>query len=140
MQDHNIVTVLPVFKGYTIDSRLKEFRRIEPDRPAEFIKFSSTKGSVLIEEISKTQPVPLVKIPVGQNLTGRYVGTFAVDWPLSNEIYGQAALKVDQQTVLITLPQKQLEKLRVGQSITLRGTKQGIVTVLPLVKSKELKP
>ena len=45
------VTVLPTFKGYTVDMRLKEFRRAIPGVTLEFIPFSSPKGMKLLEEL-----------------------------------------------------------------------------------------
>lgn len=128
MQDQNIVTVLPVFKGYTIDSRLKEFRRFKSGSIPEFIKFDSKKGCELISEIAKQKPVPLVSIPAGSSLSGEFLGSLPVDWPLSNVSYGQAALKVKNEAVLITLPQETLKRLRLGQTLTLTSTKQGIET------------
>lgn len=44
------VTVLPTFKGYTVDLRLKEFRRAIPDVTLEFIPFNSPEGKKLLEE------------------------------------------------------------------------------------------
>jgi hypothetical protein len=41
---------LPTFKGYTVDMRLKEFRRAMP-HPLEFIPFNSTKGKKLFAEM-----------------------------------------------------------------------------------------
>ena len=45
------VTNLPTFKGYTVDMRLKEFRRAIPDVTLEFIPFNSTEGNKLLEEL-----------------------------------------------------------------------------------------
>ena len=45
------VTVLPTFKGYTVDMRLREFRRAIPDVTLEFIPFNSPKGEKLLEEL-----------------------------------------------------------------------------------------
>ena len=45
------VTVLPTFKGYTVDMRLKEFRRAIPDVTLDFIPFSSPEGKKLLEEL-----------------------------------------------------------------------------------------
>jgi hypothetical protein len=41
---------LPTFKGFTVDMRLKEFRRAMP-HPLEFIPFNTTKGKKLLEEM-----------------------------------------------------------------------------------------
>ncbi len=45
------VTVLPIFKGYTVDMRLREFRRAIPDVTLEFIPFNSPEGRKLLEEL-----------------------------------------------------------------------------------------
>jgi hypothetical protein len=45
------VTVLPTFKGYTVDMRLKEFRRAIPDVTLEFIPFNTPEGRKLLEEL-----------------------------------------------------------------------------------------
>lgn len=42
---------LPTFKGYTVDMRLKEFRRAIPHDTLEFIPFNTTKGRKLLEEM-----------------------------------------------------------------------------------------
>ena len=45
------VTILPTFKGYTVDLRLREFRRAIPDVTLEFIQFNSPEGKELLEEL-----------------------------------------------------------------------------------------
>jgi hypothetical protein len=45
------VTILPTFKGYTVDMRLKEFRRAIPDVALDFIPFDSPEGRKLLEEL-----------------------------------------------------------------------------------------
>jgi len=45
------VTVLPTFKGYTVDMRLKEFRRAIPDVTLEFIPFNAPEGKKLFGEL-----------------------------------------------------------------------------------------
>ena len=42
---------LPTFKGYTVDMRLKEFRRSIPHDTLEFIPFNTTKGKKLLEDM-----------------------------------------------------------------------------------------
>ena len=42
---------LPTFQGYTIDVRLKEFRKGEWDRPLEFIAFESEVGRKILAEM-----------------------------------------------------------------------------------------
>jgi hypothetical protein len=45
------ITILPTFKGYTVDMRLRQFRRAIPDVTLEFIPFNSPKGEKLLEEL-----------------------------------------------------------------------------------------
>ena len=47
------VRKLPTFKGYTVDMRLREFRKFEPGHLPEFIAFDSDHGRELIEELKK---------------------------------------------------------------------------------------
>ncbi len=46
-----MVKQLPVFKGYTVDRRLGEFRKSGYPRPLEFIPFDSPKGKRLLDEM-----------------------------------------------------------------------------------------
>ena len=46
---------LPVFKGYTVDLRLQEFRKIEMDELPEFIPLLSDKGARLFYEFRQTE-------------------------------------------------------------------------------------
>lgn len=45
------VTILPTFKDYIADLRLKEFRRAIPDVTLEFIPFNTLEGKQLLEEL-----------------------------------------------------------------------------------------
>ena len=42
---------IPTFKGYTIDPRLKQFRKVIPQEAIEFIDFNSEKGQELLDEM-----------------------------------------------------------------------------------------
>jgi len=46
-----VVKELPKFKGYTVDERLKEFRKVEYGKSIEFIPFDSPQGQELLEEM-----------------------------------------------------------------------------------------
>jgi hypothetical protein len=46
-----MVTILPTFKGYTVDLRLREFRRAIPDVILDFIPFDSPDGKKLLDEL-----------------------------------------------------------------------------------------
>ena len=43
-----MVRKLPVFRGYTVDARLRQFRKIPIDGPHEFIDFDSPEGSRMV--------------------------------------------------------------------------------------------
>ena len=53
-KDKNMIRILPVFKGYTVDLRLQEFRKIEMDKLPEFIPLLSDKGARLFYEFRQT--------------------------------------------------------------------------------------
>lgn len=44
------VRALPIFKGYTVDVRLHEFRKVVPGRGLEIIDFRSPEGDSLLAE------------------------------------------------------------------------------------------
>jgi hypothetical protein len=48
-----MVTKLQVFKGYTVDFRLREFRKAIPDKCLEFVAFESSKGKKLLAQMRK---------------------------------------------------------------------------------------
>ena len=45
---------LPTFKGYTVDFRVRQFRKVHPDDFIEFVEFSDRKGLELIWEMHET--------------------------------------------------------------------------------------
>ena len=45
-----VAKVLPVFNGYTVDVRLRQFRKADPKTGMEFIDFSSPTGDDMLEE------------------------------------------------------------------------------------------
>jgi hypothetical protein len=47
--------ILPVFKGYTVDMRLQEFRKVPPNDLPEFVPFLSDKGAKLFYEFRQTE-------------------------------------------------------------------------------------
>lgn len=44
---------LPTFKGYTVDMRLREFRKAVVGEPLEFIPFNSPDGKKLLSELKE---------------------------------------------------------------------------------------
>ena len=44
-----MVKQLPIFKGFTVDVRLREFRKGTPISGMEFVSFDSPEGEVLLE-------------------------------------------------------------------------------------------
>jgi hypothetical protein len=53
--------ILPTFKGYTVDMRLREFRKAIPDVIFEVIPFNSPKGKELLEDL-KTFAAQVIEI------------------------------------------------------------------------------
>ena len=46
-----MATELPTFKGYTVDERLRQFRKVDKDKPSiDFVDFDSEEGQGLLEE------------------------------------------------------------------------------------------
>jgi len=50
-----MIRILPTIKGYTVDMRLKEFRKAVWGKEVEFIPFTSTKGQKLLTLFLQTQ-------------------------------------------------------------------------------------
>jgi len=48
------VRALPTFKGYTVDVRLRQFRKADPGTGIEFIEFDSPEGDSLLGEYIKS--------------------------------------------------------------------------------------
>jgi len=46
---------LPEFKGYTVDFRLREFRRVVYGKSIEFIPFESRKGRKLLRKMERSE-------------------------------------------------------------------------------------
>lgn len=42
---------LPIFRGFTVDPRLKEFRKADRSKGIEFVPFNSPKGLELLDEM-----------------------------------------------------------------------------------------
>ena len=49
-----MIRILPIFKGYTVDARLGQFRKVFKSGAIEFLEFDSEKGDVLLTEYIKT--------------------------------------------------------------------------------------
>ncbi len=46
-----MVKELPKFKGYTVDERLQQFRKVDMEKPSiDFVDFDSEKGKKLLAE------------------------------------------------------------------------------------------
>lgn len=61
-----MIRMLPVFKGYTVDLRLQEFRKVPLDDLPEFVPFLSDKGAKLFYEFRQTEE--------GQKEINRFLG------------------------------------------------------------------
>ena len=51
-----VVRELPKHKGYTVDERLREFRKMEYGKEPEFIQFDSEKGKKMLKEMQNPNP------------------------------------------------------------------------------------
>ena len=49
-----MIRILPIFKGYTVDARLGQFRKVFKSGAIEFLEFDSEKGDVLLTKYIKT--------------------------------------------------------------------------------------
>ena len=49
-----MIRILPIFRGFTVDMRLQEFRKISLNKLPEFIPFTSDKGARLLYEFRQT--------------------------------------------------------------------------------------
>lgn len=54
---------LKEFKGYTVDIRARQFRKIIPGKPFEFIFFHEPKGQTLLKQMHKQ----MLKVAVSRN-------------------------------------------------------------------------
>lgn len=62
---------LPTYKGYTVDERLGEFRRVKWGKELQYIPFDSPKGRRLLENWKEHQHLKLSK-KVARELKKRY--------------------------------------------------------------------
>ncbi len=46
---------LPIFRGYTVDERLEQFRKMTLGKRPEFIPFSSKKGQSLLRGMERSE-------------------------------------------------------------------------------------
>lgn len=66
------MNILPTFKGYTVDERLKEFRKVKYGEIPEFISFESSKGKKLLLQYRKEQAMKLLTKEVIKQLPALY--------------------------------------------------------------------
>jgi len=51
-----MVTKLPEFKGYTVDERLKQFRKVDKGKPSiDFVDFESEEGQELLAQYEESK-------------------------------------------------------------------------------------
>ena len=49
-----MVKQLPEFKGYTVDERLRQFRKVDREKPSiDFVDFDSEEGQGLLDEMKE---------------------------------------------------------------------------------------
>jgi len=68
----NMVYVLPTFKGYTVDERLREFRKAIYGECLDFISYDSSKGKKLLSQYRKEQTMKLLTKDVLEKLPKLY--------------------------------------------------------------------
>lgn len=66
------MNILPTFKGYTVDERLKEFRKVKYGEIPEFISFESNKGKKLLLQYRKEQAMKLLTKEILKKLPPLY--------------------------------------------------------------------
>ena len=50
-----MIKELPIFKGYTVDERLRQFRKVDRSKPCiDFVDFDSEKGQELLSEYEES--------------------------------------------------------------------------------------
>jgi len=50
-----MVKALPTFKAYTVDERLRQFRKVDRNKPSiDFVDFDSAEGRKLLEEYKES--------------------------------------------------------------------------------------
>jgi hypothetical protein len=53
-QEVKMVKELPKFKGYTVDQRLRQFRKVDMEKPSiDFVDFNSDESEKLLEEMEE---------------------------------------------------------------------------------------
>jgi len=51
-----MVKELPTFKGYTVDKRIKQFRKVDRNKPSiDFVDFDSEEGQELLAEYEEAE-------------------------------------------------------------------------------------
>ena len=51
-----MVRKLPEFRGYTVDERLRQFRKVDMKKPSiDFVDFDSEEGEKLLEEMEESE-------------------------------------------------------------------------------------
>jgi len=54
MSSQSIIRELPTFDGYTVDERLRQFRKVN-DEEIEFVEYDSDKGQKLLRKMLQIQ-------------------------------------------------------------------------------------
>jgi hypothetical protein len=72
---------LPTFQGYTIDVRLKEFRKVEWDRLPEFIAFESEAGRMILSEMENWSEAVQTYQDESPSEIVRQVRSASAGWP-----------------------------------------------------------
>lgn len=55
-QEVKMVKELPTYKGYTVDQRLRQFRKVDRKKPSiDFVDFDSEEGRELLEQYEEQE-------------------------------------------------------------------------------------
>jgi hypothetical protein len=68
----NYMYILPTYKGYTVDERLKEFRKINYGEMPKFKSFESSYGKKLLSQYRKEQSMKILTKEILEKLPALY--------------------------------------------------------------------
>lgn len=103
---------LPDFKGYTVDMRLKEFRKMEYGKVPEFISFDSKKGQRLMKEMTQHNSM-------SQTLQNNITAVVErVDYFQSSKT-AQITMKSHGGKMKLTVPDSAVQNIKAGTEIAI---------------------
>jgi hypothetical protein len=145
IEDQNMPQQLPSFRGYIIDKRLREFRKIEFGRMPEFIPFESPQGQNILMDMAKGRGIPynspdfetkVLKQFTDNTIIARIEQIQTDKTAKTSEII----LKTNSEKLSLTINEKQARKLSEGAEIVISRNENGIkINVLNVERSRTLK-